>query len=297
MSLKAERIFNSVQYPMLDQQIARIDSLRGLQLRSAQQEPTLSLLRELLESYPRHVVNLPGSATCEWWRGRLCREGQRYESKEQMLYPPIGVSISRGRVNAPGESFLYASRGNGTCLSELSGETGDCYQLSRFALKPGKAITAVVIGEIEYRHQSNGLSLLAKWGDAQEVECLGSAGNFSLEQRCGAIVVDAFIAEQFAVRAHKAFDYKLTNCLVTVLLEKVDAGAVIYPSVQHRGGLNIAIPASVVDSSFDMIDGEYGEVERYVGYGMHILHQTHHVRVVSERLEFVEDDVRKAAAA
>ena len=62
------------------------------------------------------------------------------------------------------------------------------------------------------------------------------------------------------MKVHKAYDYKLTNWLVTVLLEKGDANAVIYPSVQHRGGLSIAVPADVVDFSFDMVDGEYGQI-------------------------------------
>jgi hypothetical protein len=293
MSLKVEGLSTSAQYPILDQQIARIDSLRGLQLRSAQQEPTLSQLRQLVEFFPRHIVSVPDGSACSWWRGRLCKEGECFESTDQMRCPPVGVDINRGRVNGPGERFLYASRGNGTCLSGLSGETGNHYQLAKFVLRSGAAINALVIGEIEYRHQSNGLSLLAQWGAEQEVKCLAGTGEFSLEQQCSAIVVDAFIAEQFALKAHKAFDYKLTNWLVSVLLERGDANAVIYPSVQHRGGLNIAIPADVVDSSLDMVDGEYGQIEQYVGYGMHILHQTHRVNVVGERLEFVEDEVRK----
>ena len=297
MSLKLDTFSTPNQFPILDQQIARIDSLRGLQLRAAQQGPTLSMLRELIGSFPQHVVNMPDGSNCSWWRGRLCKDEERFELKTQMLCRPAENNVAQGRVNRSGERFLYASRGNGTCLSELSGETGNRYQLAKFVLRPGATIKALVIGEIEYRHQSNGLSLLADWGAKQEVTCLSDTGGFSLEQKCSAIIVDAFIAEQFALKAHKAYDYKLTNWLVTVLLEKGDADAVIYPSVQHRGGLNIAIPADVVDSSLVMLDGEYGQIDRYVGYGMHVLRQTHRVSVVEERLEFVEEEVRKAATA
>ncbi len=293
MSLKMDGRCAPSQYPILDEQIALIDSLRGLQLRSAQQEPTLSKLKQLVERFPRHIVSLPEGSVCGWWRGRLCEDGERYESIDQMGCPPLEKKSNRGRVNGSGERFLYASRGNGTCLSELSGETGDYYQLAKFVLRPGTSINALVIGEIEYCHQTNGLSLLAAWGAKQKVKCFADNDESSLEQQCSAIVVDAFIAEQFALKAHKAFDYKLTNWLVSVLLERGDANAVIYPSVQHRGGLNIAIPAHVVDSSLDMVDGEYGQIERYVGYGMHILRQTHRVNVVGERLEFVEEEVRK----
>lgn len=293
MSLKVEKQFASAGYPILDQQIARIDSLRGLQLRSAQPEPTLLLLRQLVDSFPRHIVAVPDASICSWWRGRLCKDDRGFELTNQMLYPPVGVSIDRGRVNGPGERFLYASRGNGTCLSEISVETGNYYQLAKFALRPGAKINALVIGEIEYRHQSNGLSLLADWGAKQEVKCLSDSSALSLEQKCSAIVVDAFIAEQFALKSHKAFDYKLTNWLVTALLESGEADAVMYPSVQHRGGLNIAVPSRVVESSLDMVDGEYGQIGRYVGYGMHILNQTHRVNVIGEQLVFVEEEVIK----
>ena len=42
-----------------------------------------------------------------------------------------------------------------------------------------------------------------------------------------------------------------------------------------------------------MVDGEYGQIGRYVGYGMHILNQTHRVKVNGEQLVFVEEEVIK----
>lgn len=114
MSLKLEWSFTPTQYPVLDQQLARIDSLRGLQLRAAHQEPTLVLLKELVASFPRHVVNLSDGSNCSWWRGRLCKDDERFESTSQMLCPPTEKAVDQGRVNGPGIRFLYASRGNGT---------------------------------------------------------------------------------------------------------------------------------------------------------------------------------------
>ena len=85
MSLKVEKQFASAGYPILDQQIARIDSLRGLQLRSAQPEPTLLLLRQLVASFPRHIVAIPDASICSWWRGRLCKDDRGFELTNDAL--------------------------------------------------------------------------------------------------------------------------------------------------------------------------------------------------------------------
>jgi hypothetical protein len=165
--------------------------------------------------------------------------------------------------------MLYGARSDGTCLSEIGIESGEYFQFIRIRPNPDAQVQALVLGAFEYYHQSGGLSLLGDWAMKQDIP----RGHHIPGRLSEVLLIDAFFAEQFAKTASRSCDYKLTSWIAEALSAKFRTKALLYPSVQHRGGMNIAIEADIYDSSFTIVGGSYGVVEEYYGYGVHLLHE------------------------
>jgi hypothetical protein len=83
-------------------------------------------------------------------------------------------------------------------------------------------------------------------------------------------VVDAFFADAFLAPARQPRGYKVTAALSELLLDgsnQLDGFA--YPSVAHRGGLNVVIRPERFDNIMDWEHFMAFEVTAYLGFGIY----------------------------
>ena len=78
---------------------------------------------------------------------------------------------------------------------------------------------------------------------------------------------DAFLAEQYARRVERHFEYKLTATYARMIFS--GGGGILYPSVQARGGMNVAFPAARFDELFEVLYTEAVYIEDYYGSGVY----------------------------
>jgi len=83
------------------------------------------------------------------------------------------------------------------------------------------------------------------------------------------VYLDAFLAEEFSRRAARPYEYKLTAAYAKILSR--GNGGLMYPSVEIRGGINLAVTARVFDDNFEVLATDVHEVGAYYGYGVYDL--------------------------
>jgi hypothetical protein len=248
------------EMPSLEALIAQLDSLRAIDLRRIND----SELRDRLDGAfrladVRQLIYLNENQV--WHRGRPCPEGKRYDRVADISYPKENQSY--GRASGPGQSVLYASRNISTVLSELGTASGQCVQLMATRVKPGAICKSDIIGEFAYIHNS-GLSLLGYDKSIELVESLRAKPDDLLLRT---VLLDAFLADQFAQRVKRGHDYRLTSAVAQMLLQS-RAESIMFPSVEQHGGLNIAVPGEIFDDKFEVLWSDLVRVH-YLGYGQY----------------------------
>lgn len=227
-------------------------------------------LSELLSGYSPTMIELPNGGIASWYRVRKFDDDNVRVNHQEMSYPPAN---SQGRANHSGTPVLYAGNQVGTALAEIGASEGKWYQSARYALKHGSTATAIAIGELDYFERCK-LSLLP-WATEPLTKRLIK---LDMAQRVCIYLVEAFIAEMFGRRDGAENDYVMTNAIVDMLFALCpSAGAILYPSVIRRGGLNIAIKSTCLDASFEYVEGSFGQIERDLGFGLFVVHRTHRV--------------------
>ena len=85
-------------------------------------------------------------------------------------------------------------------------------------------------------------------------------------------LIDAFIADEFIKRATTDTDYRITSAFATLVLNESEGSnqidALVYPSVEFRGGLNFAIKPDSLKNKMELIDSEVIEITDTLGYGI-----------------------------
>ncbi len=95
-----------------------------------------------------------------------------------------------------------------------------------------------------------------------------------------AVFVDSFLAEFFGRINSVSYDYKLSAVYSELLLTN---GGIIFPSVRNRGGMNLAIPSKLFDSTCEVVTTEVSRIHRSLGYGLYFEHP------VRRSCDFAED--------
>ena len=180
--------------------------------------------------------------------------------------PSPDKTTTPGRCHRPNYPLCYCSTKREITLSELDAKLGENFVIAEFRFK--QEITILPVGELDYYRRT---------GETY----LGSAINKSKEpydnilEKPNAVLaqlIDAFIADEFIKRATTDTDYRITSAFATLVLNESEGSnqidALVYPSVEFRGGLNFAIKPDSLKNKMELIDSEVIEITDTLGYGI-----------------------------
>ena len=181
------------------------------------------------------------------------------------LVPPQPAEThGYGRCNQPSRPVCYCSRHEGIALAEVKAKLGEQYVISTFDV--AKDIRLLPIGEFDWFRRTGETYL------GQENPHSARAYEDALDAEDGLIraVIDAFLADEFIKRKG---NFMITSAFSDVLLNgdlrpKNPIGAIVYPSVAFRGGLNFAILPGAFYSKMKLVEAETKiiKINEAVGY-------------------------------
>lgn len=181
-------------------------------------------------------------------------------------YRPLSTGSSWGRCNRAGTTVFYGAPNEDTVISELGPEVGDTLFIAEVKVKDGMTGSTTCIGEIDYIRRY-GRPLVGSEQAKAWVDMVMS--RMSDEQRVRTWLVDAFFADAFSQNAFKTKDYKVTSALSEELLEARQLDGFAYPSVAHRGGLNLAIKPEAFDEKFEWVKFQALHIVDHIGFGLY----------------------------
>lgn len=200
----------------------------------------------------------------EFVRGRQIFTPDGFTEISQLVVRDPKDVTSYGRCNAPKQSILYASTNLETIYSELSLQFGDLVQTITIRKKAGNKVTYAIVGEVDHLRRHGKCALGGKeiedqirkhWASLSEIDKL----RFN--------ITDAFVADRYRTPVKNPHEYKITSAFCD-LVYSMGVDALVYPSVGHLGGWNIAIKKEAFLSDFEVISSEVHEIYDSPGYGI-----------------------------
>jgi hypothetical protein len=175
-----------------------------------------------------------------------------------------------GRCHKPGGSMFYGSFNEDTVFSELSPDVGDRMHLALARLKPEQSVKVAVIGECDYGRRY-GRSLLFNNLIPPVADLLS---NLNEPLNLKRLITDAFYADLFVRRADNSNYYKATSALSDLITSVEQDGDLLidglaYPSVGHRGGINVAITPVAFTRALKIEECQVYSITGYLGSGIY----------------------------
>jgi hypothetical protein len=248
--------------PSIDALIDIVESLRGGHLRRRSLEEVHQKLQLLVRAY--QAWGLGTSEHQVWYRARRCEDENGYSNLRDCLYPPKKI-VGYGRANLPREPVLYSAWNINTALDEISAESDDFVQITFVRVRPGLQIPCVVIGDYAHVYNSGRSQYVEKIADAIRDEIKG----MSPEDFKRTLFVDTFLAEEYSRPHGRPFEFKLTAAYASMIF--AGNGGLTYPSIERRGGMNMAVAAPLFDSSYEVVYTVLFRVRAYYGCGVYDL--------------------------
>ena len=242
--------------------LALIEQLRGGSALRLPYDNVKKIVDALLRDVPFVGYSLPELSVFRAFVG----DSQLPANASRFSYKPLALGSSWGRCNRVGTTVFYGALNEDTVFSELGPEIGDTFYIGKARLKKDSSISLTCIGEIDHIRRY-GLPLV---GDEQAKQWLaGVMSQRPLESNVRTELVDAFFADMFSQTAFRAKDYKISSALSEILFEPGQLDGFAYPSVAHRGGLNVAIRPQAFDEKFEWEGFEALRVVDYLGFGLY----------------------------
>lgn len=245
----------------IEKLITIIEHFKGANLRRWTLARVEEQLKELVTLSHYVAVGVSQKTHNVWLRGRIAEDIDGFNNLADCIYPKDGAERFE-RASYPMVPVFYGSQNISTVMAELSLEPGQFFQL--IAVRPRKdaLIKCGLVGEFE-RYQYSGRANFHHTIEGTLGQMLDRLNGDALDK---AVLADAFLAEQFATKVGRPYEYKITAAFAKIFLE---IGGMIYPSVQIPGGFNLAVPGAIFDEHFEVIIAGVYEVVAYYGYGVY----------------------------
>lgn len=181
-------------------------------------------------------------------------------------YPPP-AKTRLGRCNLPAQPLLYTALYEDTALAEIGATRGDHCVISTFEF-PAK-FRFVTIGQFDLYRRTGEVNSDAKTsttlGIYEQIMALPTAELSAL--------FDAFLADEFLRPSKGTADYKISSIFSDVLLKddlkpSKPIDAIMYPSVEFRHGLNIAVRSDSYESQVKLVKAKVVEIKEALGFGL-----------------------------
>src|SRR6267142_1858699 len=220
------------------------ESLKGANLRRYAPPEIEVSLQKLTDIYP--MLAIDRSAHQMWFRGRLCSSRDGYPSLLDCIYPRAELLKDFGRANYPGEPACYGGWNWNVVLGELRAGPGQFVQVIAVRPRPGVNIPHHTLGDYEHITNSGG-SLVNSHKMVEVVSRM--IQELQQDEHLKIMLIDGFLADQFSHSVAQRYEYKLTAAFAKYVFGK--KAGLMYPSVEVRGGINIAVPSQMFDEHFE----------------------------------------------
>lgn len=209
-----------------------------------------SFARDIVERVPTNGVHI-GEGT-KFLRVRVIANATKLFLRDVVARLP-GDSKSFQRCNIPGQSMLYCGVNLDTCFTETDPKVGQSICVSEFSVVEGQSIKIAQIGGLDF-YRRNERAML-------EVKDLENSTKAALDKHLNhdnldTVLIDAFMAHMFSRRIENESQYRLTALISNLIMQKTGSDGVMYPSVEHRGGLCYAIKSEISFSKLRLISAE-----------------------------------------
>lgn len=187
---------------------------------------------------------------------------------------PVEKCRAFGRCHVPGSPVFYAAFNESTVLSELRPALESIVYLLTCSPKSGVQFKSALIGEIDYVRRYGRGSVFTKENE-HIVQLRNWISSVSSESDYVRLVTDAFMADTFLQHSYTEDNFRATSALASLVLNLESAGeaglaeALYYPSVAHRGGMNIALTRECFVKKVQPISCKVVLVQRNFGYGIY----------------------------
>ena len=159
--------------------------------------------------------------------------------------------------------MLYAAWNVVTALEEIGAAPGDLVQVIALRVRPAIDLPCGIVGEYQSIYNSGGSTI-----NSRKVEQSISNFIFSAPEDVHKLqlYLDSFFAELLKREPKRPEDH-LPNVL---LAERILSGhgGLMYPSVVNAHSMNLAVPADVFDTNFEVMATFTSKIDDYHSYGI-----------------------------
>jgi hypothetical protein len=206
-----------------------------------------------------------------------------FAKPNEMMAPPAELVRSYGRCNMPGQAVFYGACNLNTMFAEIRAEVGDFVQFIELKIDEGKSVTAGFSGLFDYYRRHEAAPHLFSSSDELSDLILRMEKELSEHVWVRSLLVDAFVADRFRrVKRTEESDkfYNVTAAYTNHVFEN-ENDALVYPSVAHLGGWNMALKPEVSLERFRIFSAGVYKITRDWGYGLYEASRVRDVAAVS----------------
>lgn len=181
-----------------------------------------------------------------YWRARIV-EKERYDQLEELDYPPANLIKRPGRLNDTQAPCFYISSTLETTIAEVQPEPGQLVQVAGFRIVPDKILQLIFLGEY-YNVEKRGFTSYSGQDPGNTVRNLLDQHPF--EERRVHLLIDNFFAHVISDKEASRNNYLHSRALRDLLLAKVSAHGIAFPSARDLGGVNFGVLPEPSDELF-----------------------------------------------
>lgn len=198
----------------------------------------------LLEVYEILSFGIGRSST--HWRARII-ENDRFDLLEQIDYPPAHLITRPGRLNDIGDPYFYASSTAETAVAEVLPREGQLVQVAGFRLVPDGILRLICLGEYQSVYK-RGYTTFNGTDPGNTVRKI--IFQMSPEERQLHLLIDNFLAHVISDKKARDTNYLHSRALRDILLYRIDAHGITFPSARDLGGVNFAVKPAPSDDLY-----------------------------------------------
>lgn len=254
---------------MLDAALNMIEQLRGGAKSRLSYIQIRALMSEWATKYGVYQVYSSIPEELSVHRARRLENMKWFELADDLWPPTPEKTITYGRCHQPKHPLCYCSLYEDTVLAEVNAELGGHYVISTFTMP--KDIRLIPVGELDYFRRTGRTYI------GHEAPQSAKPYEEALRENDWHVttLIDAFLADEFIMRATSQTDCKITSALSDVLLNGdlnplISIDAIVYPSVAFREGMNFAILPEPYKLKMKLVEAntEIIEITDVLGYGI-----------------------------
>lgn len=181
-----------------------------------------------------------------YWRARIV-DKERYNLLEEIDYPPAELVKRPGRLNDIQSPCFYISSTLETAVSEVQPSPGQLVQVAGFRIAPEEILQLIFLGEY-YHVEKRGFTNYSGHDPGDTIRKLINKHPF--EERRVHLLIDNFFAHVISDKDASRNDYLHSRALRDLLLSKVSAHGIAFPSARDAGGVNFGVLPEPSDKLF-----------------------------------------------